>query len=684
VNRSPSHLVGAAGVLLAAFGPGRLSAQAWNGDSALALAGRAIERRTRLVTDTALQDYRAEAHGFVFFLGQLGEGMSEPPRLVKADELALEVYWKAPNLSKQRVIGWRDRRDLPTDINYHRDHLGIVQNNFGNFIRLGEGDEVRDVPHPLAPDGPSRYDFALGDTLILALPQRSVRVVSLLVRPRNFAAPGLVGNLYLDAETAELVRMAFNFTPAAYIDRQLEDISITLDNALWEGRWWLPYRQSIEIRRRAEWLDFPARGIIRGRWEIGNYVFNVGLAAGWFAGPEIAFAPPADRAQFPWAIPLDEAVKEVAPALRREDLEEVRSQVEAIAGRRALTGLASRQFGGGGISDWAHVNRVEGLTLGSGVVLRGRGDRFEARGTIRYGFADRRPKAELRLSDRRGRSTLEVGVFRSLRDVGDFAVVSGAVNSFTSQELGKDYGDYYLATGARLGFEHRVLPTGALRFGVSIEDIQSVGVNATSASGAYRPNPALGDGRYVTVELRMVERSASYAQPRSGSSDTRVEVGWGEGRRYVRGVMGLSAQQKVGPTRLVGRYEFGIASYDLPAHRSFVLGGRGTLIGEPFRAFGGRRYQWGALEWQLDVPFPSVGVGQYARTPRRITVAPFLAAGEADWAVSGVPYVPSGGRVTVGVAIEWFSLIRIEIGRGLESHRTAVYADVTRALWGVL
>ena len=80
----------------------------------------------------------------------------------------------------------------------------------------------------------------------------------------------MVGTLYLDVASAELVRFRFSFTPPAYLDRQLEDISVVLENALFENRYWLPYRQEIEIRRRATWLDFPARGIIRGRWEIDD------------------------------------------------------------------------------------------------------------------------------------------------------------------------------------------------------------------------------------------------------------------------------------------------------------------------------------------------------------------------------------------------------------------------------
>ena len=117
------------------------------------LVHRAVDRRLAVQADSALTSYRARAHGFVFFLAQVGEGLTEPPRLVKADELDVEVYWRAPDRSKQVILGWRDGTFLPTDINYHRDHLGIVTNNFGNLIRIGEGDEVRDAVHPLSPEG---------------------------------------------------------------------------------------------------------------------------------------------------------------------------------------------------------------------------------------------------------------------------------------------------------------------------------------------------------------------------------------------------------------------------------------------------------------------------------------------------------------------------------------------------
>src|SRR3989449_1616701 len=336
-----------------------------------------------------------QPHGFLFFPGACGGGPAAPPRLIKADQLELEVYWRAPASSKQRVIGWRDRAELPTDINYHRDHLGIIQNDFGPAMRLGEGDEVRDVPHPLSPLGLDVYDFALGDTTTIVFPEREVRVVALRGRPKRFDLPRIVGTLYLDATAAELVRMAFNFTPRAYLDPQLEDVSVVLDNALWEQRWWLPYHQEIEIRRRATWLDVPARGIIRGGWEIDGYVFNLGLAPSWFAGDEITFLPKAERDSFPWATSLGAAIQDVAEPVRLNDLERVRAQAEAIAGRRALTGLKANRLGVRSLSDLLHANRVEGLAAGAGVVLRGGGERRELRGLASYGFGDTRAKGRL-------------------------------------------------------------------------------------------------------------------------------------------------------------------------------------------------------------------------------------------------------------------------------------------------
>src|SRR6058998_2316023 len=190
---------------------------AWNDSTTRALVELATRLRAQQLADTGLTDYRADAHGYLTFLAQVGQGFTEPPRIVKADELALEVYWRAPNLSKQRIVGRRDTLLLPTDIAYHRDHLGIVQNNFPAIIRLGEGDEVRDVPHPLSPVGLEAYDFAISDSLAFNLPGRTIKTYEVKVRPKNDRLPRIIGAMYIERDEAQVVRMAFNFTHAAFL-----------------------------------------------------------------------------------------------------------------------------------------------------------------------------------------------------------------------------------------------------------------------------------------------------------------------------------------------------------------------------------------------------------------------------------------------------------------------------------
>ncbi|HYK81806.1 MAG TPA: hypothetical protein VEU55_01560 [Gemmatimonadales bacterium] len=673
-------------VLVAVLLPVGAPAQAWNSDSAQALAQRAILRRTGAAADSSLHDYKAQAHGFLFFLGAFGEGLADPPRLIKADQLELEVYWRAPASSKQRVIGWRDRAELPTDIAYHRDHLGIVQNNFGAAIRLGEGDEVRDVPHPLSRVGPQVYDFALGDTTTIALPEREVRVVALKVRPKRFDLPRIVGTLYVDVATADLVRLAFNFTPRAYLDPQLEDVSIVLDNALWERRYWLPYRQEIEIRRRATWLDVPARGIIRGRWQIDNYVFNLGLAASWFAGDEITFLPKAERDSFPWAQPLSAAIQDVAEPVRQNDLERVRAQVEEIAGRRALSGLKARRLGVRGLSDLLHANRVEGLTAGAGVVWRGGGDRRELRGLASYGVADHRAKGALTAVERWGRTAFEVGLFREVRDVGEWPVIAPLLNSFAAQEFGQDYGDYYLAHGTRLTYRQGLGVRSEWSATVRRESFSSLGITAVPANGTFRPNPALGGPGADLLQLAFERRSEGFAVRHDLHLETRLEGGRLDGGlTYARLAIAGHVLVPAGATGLLVRAQGGLGSAALPAHRAFVLGGRGTLLGDDFRRWGGARMALLHVEWRLPLPFVSFSVGPYARTPRTVIVAPYVAGGWADHPMGSTPWSATPGlRATGGVALEWLGVFRFEAGVGLETHRLGLAFDVTRDFWAVL
>src|SRR5439155_11835637 len=112
-------------------------------------------------------------------------------------------------------------------------------------------------------------------------------------------------------------------------------------------------------------------------------------------GGEITFPPKAERGSFPGAEAAAEAIPTGGEPVRQSDLERVRAEVEQIAGRRALTGLKARRLGVRGLSDLVRANRVEGLTLGAGLVWRGGGERRELRVIASYGFSDQRPKGSV-------------------------------------------------------------------------------------------------------------------------------------------------------------------------------------------------------------------------------------------------------------------------------------------------
>jgi len=656
-----------------------LAAQSWNDSAVRGLVARAIARRS--AATSGLSDFRAQAHGFVFFLAQLGdEGLEEPPRLIRSDQLELEVYWKAPGTSKQRIIGWRDRVDLPTDIQYHRDHLGIVQNGFGDRIRLGEGDEVRDVPHPLAPDGFANYDYALADSLTIGLPGRSVRVHEVAFRPRDFSQARIVGSLYLDADGGELVQLRFSFTRAAYRDETLEDITILLENGLWDARYWLPRRQEIEIRRRTTWLDVPARGIIRGRWEIDGYALNQEIPDRTFLGPEISATPTA-RASFPWTAPIGAAIDSVLGPQRTLQMDEVRDEVRQLAAGRPISGLRTGGLSLQSFSELLRVNRVEGLATGLGVYLRPGGGPLSLRGWGSYGFSDEALKGGIRWRAQGARWWVGGVVAREVRDIADEPVISPILNSLMAQELGYDFGDYVRLDRLELEVGSRAM---SLRWGY--HRTASLAVTATPVTGSYRPNPPLGGQDWGVAALEVRDVGVGKEVGASARGSVGVEGGLRSDSAYLRLRASGAADLPAGPGTLALETWAGWGSAQLAPHRAFVLGGRGTLVGEPFRAFGGRAAAWARLAWRLPVPFPAIPLGPYASTGQQLVIAPYVAAGWAGSPIAGMPWDASDGvRPEIGLSLEVFHrLLRIDAGWAPRAGRVGLTADVRRELWPLL
>ncbi len=677
--------------------PSATAAQTWNDPRTRALVERATARRAAQLSDTALVDYQATAHGYLTFLAQVGEGFPEPPKIVKADELALEVYWRSPDLSKQRIIGRRDTLLLPTDINYHRDHLGIVQNNFPNIIRLGEGDEVRDVPHPLSAQGLAQYDYVISDSLKIRLPDRAINVIEVRVKPKDDRAPAAVGAVYIDRDQATVVRMAFSFTRAALIDKQLEDVSIVLENSLIDNRFWLPRRQEIEIRRTGSWLDYPARGIIRGRWEICCYRVNRGLTRAQFVGPEIVQAPMSEQRRYVWKGKILDSLPPEVRVATDEDVRRVQEEARSLVRATALARTRETALSAHAISDFARVNRVEGLALGVGVGRRF-GEGLFSRLAGRYGFSDHEAKGELVMGwQRADASGIQLRVFRSFRDAGDEPETSLLRNTIAAQEFGSDYTDPYDARGASFTVDFGPRFGGRLRLTGGYEWQDSLSVNATPASGEYEPTIAAwklhGPRAVISFERPTVLTIGGLearlaAEVRVAHASVEEGTTGVEKTTFGRASLGLQAERPFGAFRLATRTSVGTTiGPDLPPQEFVYLGGPTTAPGYEFHEIVGGFGASQRVEGRFSVPFLAFSLGRYGNTGRTATLAPF---GHVAYIARVESATRGGGRgpgwyPSIGVGLlTVFDLLRFDVAKGLRDGRWAFSVDVIRDFWSIL
>lgn len=685
----PLHAALAAICLLTGtFARGAAAQEVWNDERTRALVLNAIERRAVQLADTGLRDYTARAHGYLTFLAQLGEGFPDPPAVIKSDELMVEVYWAAPDRSKQRVVGRRDTLLLPTDITYHRDHLGVVQNNFPAIIRLGDGDEVRDVPHPLSLQGLATYDYAISDSLAIRTAGTAIDVMMVKVRPKDDRVPAAVGAVYIDRVSASVVRMTFSFTRAALRDKQLEDVSVILENGLVEGRFWLPRRQEIEIRRSASWMDFPARGIIRGRWEICCVETNPGLPSSTFFGPEIVEAPRAEQRAYQFEGTILGTLPEEVRAFDDDAVRQVQEDARALVRAGALARVRSTSPSARGLSDLIRVNRVEGLAVGAGVTQRlGYGLSTAVRG--RYGTADRRAKWQGSL-DWRGARGFSVGI-RGVDDfgeAGDAQEVSGFRNSIAAQEFGSDWTDPYGRRGGVLTLGHAAPSGRALVIELERMEERPLDVRATPARGRYGPTlPADSVESWAAALRWSMQRPAG---PRGEAlqlsmrlSGGRAEwAGSAETRDYARASLDMSARRPWLGGHAVGRSIAAVVSRGrVPVQQEVRFGGPVTGPGYAFHSLSGRAGISQRVEWQRQVPFVALDLGRFGRVPSTLTLAPFLHGVWVDRGSIGTEFHPSAGIGTLA----FFELVRVDVARTLRGPPRWMFSlDLTRDLWPVL
>lgn len=633
-----------AGVLLSATTAGRLPAQLWQSGRDVPLVQGAAHVRATRDADSLLAGWQATARGILRFASVVDHGGTPIERVIRADELHVEVYGRPPNLSKQIITAWRDTTFLANTLVYHRDHLGIVSSDFGAVIRLGDGDEVGEVIHPLSPAGLDAYQFQVSDTIRIAASGGTLRVIRVDVRPVDPEAPGAIGTLYLDADRSALVQFQFTFTAASYRDATVQRITVMLENALQDNTRWLPWRQSITIERAVPWLDMPFRTVLRGDWTIDDYRLGVTHQPDRFAGRSVAgLTRPGGTAT--WSRPLAAELAEL-PATR-EDADALRRRAGALHPGARLSGMPLLRVAGGGLSDFLLVNRVQGVTPGAGMTIS-LGDSRSLQGHLGFGLSDRRVAGRLGIAHRFRGGEWTAAVSRQVRDVADRPFGTRLVNSIGTLVSGADAGDWYRRDQFVLG-----LGLGGLRAEVTRERAFGLASRFRALDGTQRANPDLGSFAATVVRVAL-----GAAPPQAFQWQLEVEAGFG------RDDWGRASALAAGsaPGGIEWRAEVGLGTRHLPAYRHFVLGGRGSLVGVPGRALGGRRSVFGEIALPMGLRVPTPSVGRLGLVPLATRVAPFLAVGWVGGDRASLPW-RSGWEPVIGLRVDlWGPILRLEAG----------------------
>lgn len=670
------------------------SDSAWNAPRALSLIQRAQERRLAANADSGLTSYRSDARIFVYFY--LDRPDTGERNLVKTDQLALEVFWQAPDFTKQRIVGWRDEKSLPTNINYHLDHLTVVQENFGDEIRLGDGDEVTDVVHPAAPGAEEVYEYRLVDSLTLRLPgaEEPVRVYELQVRPLDPRSPGFLGSVFVEQRAGDIVRMDFTFTESSYVDRYLDYINISLDNGLWQGRFWLPNQQRVEIRRRIPELDIPAGSVIRANMRVGNYRFDEPMPQRFFSGDAVIALPRAQREAFPFEEDIHAEVREEGIGPQAE-LGEIRRVAAELLRERGLRPSPRLRLSVGGASQTLRYGRAEGLALEAGAAVAPYpGLRLTPR--VGWAFGPAHPVASLALAS--GSSDLGVEArfyVNRQQDIGVGPVASGAVNTLAALFAGEDYQDPYFTSGGAVEVSYRFQGPWSVALQGRAERQRSASREAAfSFFGDLRPvRPIDPTDLFVGGGLALRRSAPAEAATRL---DLELSLDGGEltpvagavpgpaaTLRYLRPRLEIDWQRRWfrGDATLALNASGGAAFGDLPVQALYLVGGRGTIPGYDFRAYGGDRFAAARAVYASDIRFPWL-------RGRLLGAAGWAGAGEAGTPALGRAGARTTGSIlpSLGVGVGLLhDMLQVDVARGLGSGgRWEVIVEANRTFWDFL
>jgi len=644
------------------------SDSSWNDPQTLAIVQRGQELRSQLILDSLFKNYQAEATGHVYFFAD--GPLSENRILVKADQVALDIYWSAPNKTRQVIVGQREEKMLPTNIQYHLDHLTVVQDNFGDSFYLGGGDEIRGLAHPLSINATGIYDFKISDSISIAIPDsEDIKVYHLNLRPKKPEDPGVMGSIYLQNTTGAIVRMNVTFTASSYIDESLDFIRIITDNSVWNGKHWLPYDQKIEIRRESTLFDLPVGTTIQTHFRIGNYKFNQDFPSPFFSGPAVASLSTLEKDRYIFNTDL---LGDLSDANRTSamDMDEIRKLALQLSGTQSLDNFNKSRLFVPNISSIYRRNRAEGSVFGTGGTAHILPD-WKIQSSFGYSRGTESPTLSNTLTKEQAEGHFSFQAFwNNLNDMGMVLPgSSGAMNTLATFLMQKDYLDPYFSSGLKVEKSWNLGPNDLIELSGGWERHRSAVntmVGYPHRSGLNREIRSINDGINRYLELNYTSNSIDNDLQALLTS----RLGKITNDLYANFYSDIQAQQYWSALKvdLKARLRAGISLGTNSPQFQYLLGGRHTLPGYNYRSFGGHRFGLLVSEISRSIWFPWMTLRIFGSTgitgdtsSRPSLRSPTLSSEPAR------SIMPTNGFKTsfgMGLGFGW-DLLHFNVGRGV-------------------
>ncbi|HWK90389.1 MAG TPA: hypothetical protein VNP72_10345, partial [Longimicrobium sp.] len=479
------------------------------------------------------------------------------------------------------------------------------------------------------------------------------------------------------------------FTPVSYVDRHLDYINVLLENALFKGRFWLPNRQQVEIRRQLPELGLPAGGVIRGTMRITNYRFNQDLPMSVFLGRRVVSVPESQRRAFAFEQALDEEVRQAGLEAPPE-LADVRRQAAELLRNRVLSGLPTTRVDVATATGSLRYNRAEGWVIAPGIrTSPAEGITLAVRGGM--ALASRRPVAEVEAWKGTLPRRVGLGAFLNQpRDVGLGQAASGAMNSLSALLAGYDWTEPYRASGAEARMDRPLSERWMHGVRLAVEAQRSASLQSDfsllGGSGSFRPVRPVDEGTMVAWALD-ARRTLPPEVARGWTLALRADGGHLRGETddfsFIRPRVDAGFVQRWpggGAMLEVGATAAGAAG-TLPVQGLYLVGGRGTVPGYPFRLWGGDRVALARATYSAELLRPFFR-GRLTAAAGWTGVG---AAGQAALARWGAP-TAGEGIYSVGAGLGlFFDIVRVDLVRGL-SHggRWELVIEANPSFWDFL